>query len=107
MARPRTRPTTERSTRPRTLRAPSLRCVSTPTDGCSFAGAWRTVAVLRPDRTAVVCGEDRRSFGELNARANQLGHVLRAAGVGPDDKVAIMCVNSPEYLEAFFAAQKL
>ena len=33
--------------------------------------------------------------------------MLRDAGVGPDDKVAIMCVNSPEYLEAFFAAQKL
>jgi fatty-acyl-CoA synthase len=27
--------------------------------------------------------------------------------VGPDDKVAIMCVNSTEYVEAFFAAQKL
>ena len=33
--------------------------------------------------------------------------MLRDAGVGPDHKVAIMCVNSPEYLEAFYAAQKL
>ena len=33
--------------------------------------------------------------------------MLRAAGVGPDDKVAIMCVNAPEYMEAFFGAQKL
>jgi fatty-acyl-CoA synthase len=81
--------------------------VSTPVDDHSFARAWGTVALLRPGRTAVVCGDRRLSFGELDARANQLGHVLRDAGVGPDDKVAIMCVNSPEYLEAFFAAQKL
>ena len=27
--------------------------------------------------------------------------------MGADDKVAIMCVNSAEYLETFFAAQKL
>jgi fatty-acyl-CoA synthase len=81
--------------------------VSTPPDSHSFARAWRTVAALRPERTAVVCGTRRLSFGEFDARANRLGHVLGDAGVVPDDKVAIMCVNSPEYLEAFFAAQKL
>src|SRR6187401_1244878 len=86
---------------------PSLRSVSTPADGHSFARAWRTVAELRPDRTAVVCGDRRLTFGELDARANQLAHVLRDAGVRPDDKVAIMCVNSTEYVEAFFATQKL
>jgi fatty-acyl-CoA synthase len=75
--------------------------------GHSFARAWRTVAELRPERTAVICGERRLTFGELDARANRLAHVLRDAGVGPDDKVAIMCVNSTEYVEAFFAAQKL
>ena len=73
----------------------------------SFARAWRTVAELQPDRTAVVCGDRRVSFAELDRRASQLGTVLRDAGVGPDDKVAIMCVNAPEYIEAFYAAQKL
>jgi fatty-acyl-CoA synthase len=73
----------------------------------SFARAWHTVADLRPDRVAVVCGDRRVTFGELDARAAQLAHVLRDAGVGSDDKVAIMCVNSPEYVEAFYAAQKL
>jgi 3-oxocholest-4-en-26-oate---CoA ligase len=81
--------------------------VSTPTDGYSFARAWRTVAELRPDRTAVVCGDRRLTFGDLDARANRLANVLREAGVGPDDKVSIMCVNSTEYVETFFAAQKL
>ena len=73
----------------------------------SFARAWHTVAEIRPDRTAIVCGDRRVSFAEFDAQAARLAHVLRDTGVGPDDKVAIMCVNSPEYLVAFFAAQKL
>ncbi|MGO9872402.1 MAG: AMP-binding protein [Acidimicrobiia bacterium] len=73
----------------------------------SFARAWRTVAELQPDRTAIVCGTRRLSFADLDVRAGRLACVLRDAGVVADDKVAIMCVNSPEYLEAFFAAQKL
>jgi fatty-acyl-CoA synthase len=81
--------------------------VNTNALGHSFARAWNTVAELRPERTAVVCGDRRLTFGELDTCANQLAHVLRDAGVGADDKVAIMCVNSPEYVETFFAAQKL
>ena len=73
----------------------------------SFARAWHTVAELRPDRVAIVCGARRLTFGEFDERAARLACVLRDAGVGPGDKVSIMCVNGPEYLEAFFAAQKL
>ena len=69
----------------------------------SFARAWQTVAALAPERTALVCGDRRLTFGEFDDRAERLAHVLRDAGVEPDDKVAIMCVNAPEYLEAFFA----
>jgi acyl-CoA synthetase (AMP-forming)/AMP-acid ligase II len=73
----------------------------------SFARAWQTVAALAPERIALVCGERRVSFGEFDDRAERFAHVLRDAGVGPDDKVAIMCVNAPEYMEVFFGAQKL
>jgi 3-oxocholest-4-en-26-oate---CoA ligase len=73
----------------------------------SFARAWQTVAALAPDRTAIVCHDRRVTFGAFDERAERLAHVLHAAGLEPDDKVAIMCVNAPEYLEAFFAAQKL
>ncbi len=73
----------------------------------SFARAWQTVAALAPERTALVCNDRRLTFGEFDDRAERLAHVLRDAGLGPDDKVAIMCVNAPEYMEAFFGAQKL
>jgi acyl-CoA synthetase (AMP-forming)/AMP-acid ligase II len=73
----------------------------------SFARAWRTVAELAPEREAIVCGDRRLTYGDFYDRATRLAGVLHAAGVGPDDKVAIMCVNAPEYLETFFAAQLL
>jgi len=73
----------------------------------SFARAWRTVAELAPERIALVCRDERLTFGELDARAERLAHVFAAAGLGPNDKVAIMCVNAPVYIETFFAAQKL
>jgi fatty-acyl-CoA synthase len=61
--------------------------------------------MLAPARTAIVCEERRLTYADLYDRATRLAHAFRDAGLVPGDKVAIMCVNSPEYLEAFFAAQ--
>jgi 3-oxocholest-4-en-26-oate---CoA ligase len=73
----------------------------------SFARAWQTVAALAPERTALVCGDRHVTFGAFDDRAERLALVMRDAGLEPDDKVAVMCVNAPEYLEVFFGAQKL
>jgi acyl-CoA synthetase (AMP-forming)/AMP-acid ligase II len=73
----------------------------------SFARAWRTVAELAPERTALVCGDRRLTYAEFDERAGRLARVFADAGLGPDDKIAIMCVNASEYMEAFYAAQKL
>jgi amino acid adenylation domain-containing protein len=55
-------------------------------------------AELTPDAVAVVFGAQQMSYGELNARANQLAHYLRACGVGPESLVAICTERSPEML---------
>ncbi|HEV8000331.1 MAG TPA: amino acid adenylation domain-containing protein [Planctomycetaceae bacterium] len=49
-----------------------------------------------PQAIALVCGERRLTFTELNARANKLAHVLRARGVGPEKLVALCIDRSPE-----------
>src|SRR5215216_134625 len=45
-----------------------------------------------PGTVAVVFEDAVLSYGELNRRANQLGHYLRELGVGPDTRVAL-CVE--------------
>jgi fatty-acyl-CoA synthase len=74
----------------------------------SFARVWHGIAQVAPEREAVVCGERRFTFGEFDDRARRLAwHLEGEARLEPGDRVAIDLVNSPEYLEAFFAALKL
>ncbi|MBI3991890.1 MAG: AMP-binding protein, partial [Candidatus Lambdaproteobacteria bacterium] len=61
----------------------------------------RTAEVF-PTRTAVVYGERRTSYADYYGRVNRLASALRAAGVGTDDKVAILAPNVPMVLEAHY-----
>lgn len=54
--------------------------------------------VRTPDDVALIFGNERLSFRELNARANQLAHYLRRRGVGPEVRVAIRMKRSPEMI---------
>jgi fatty-acyl-CoA synthase len=76
-------------------------------DGFSYARIWEGIAAAAPERLAVACGDASLTFGELDARADRVAHVLAAGGLGPGDKVAIELVNGPEYLEVFYGALKL
>jgi long-chain acyl-CoA synthetase len=57
----------------------------------------------RPNNVAVSSRYGDRTFAELNARVNQLAQVLRNSGLQPDDGVAILLTNRPEFIEAYFA----
>ncbi|HEY7769566.1 condensation domain-containing protein, partial [Longimicrobium sp.] len=59
-----------------------------------------------PGATAVVFGDDRLSYAELNARANRLAHDLRARGVGPEVRVALCVERGPEMVAAVLAVLK-
>lgn len=59
-----------------------------------------------PDRLAVSSSFGERTFGELNARANQLARVLREAGLQPDDGVAMLLTNRPEFCEVYYACMR-
>ncbi|MDR6962097.1 amino acid adenylation domain-containing protein, partial [Pseudomonas brassicacearum] len=55
-------------------------------------GLFEAQVQRTPEAVAVIRGEQRLSYGELNERANRLAHYLRKQGVKPDSRVAI-CVE--------------
>lgn len=73
-------------------------------------GAWLAKrAFLMPEREAYVDGNggDRLTFAELNARANRAANAFSEAGIQKGERVALLLMNSPEFVEAFFALAKI
>ena len=63
-------------------------------------------AARRPAAIAVVSGAQELSYAELNGRANQLAHYLRARGVGPESRVGISMERSVEMMVAVLGVLK-
>jgi proline-specific peptidase len=63
-------------------------------------------AARMPEAEAVVAGEARLTYGELNARANRLAHRLRRLGVGPEDRVGICLRRSERMIVSLLAVLK-
>ncbi|HEY0397012.1 MAG TPA: AMP-binding protein, partial [Acidimicrobiia bacterium] len=62
----------------------------------------RRSASVFPDRTAVVHGERRYSYRQLEERVDRLVRALHAAGLEPGDRVAFLSPNTPAMLEAHY-----
>ena len=73
----------------------------------NLADLFELVADAVPDREAVVCGDLRLSFAQLDERATRLAHALAERGIGAGDHVGLHLYNGNEYLEAMLAAFKL
>lgn len=59
------------------------------------------------DRDAVVCGDTRRTFAELDERATRLAHALAQRGIGHGDHIGTYMYNAVEYVETMIAAFKI
>lgn len=59
-----------------------------------------------PQKTALIFGEQRLTYAEVEARCNRLAHALLAAGVERGDRVAIYLDNSVEAVVSVFAILK-
>lgn len=59
-----------------------------------------------PDREAVVLGESRLTYAQVDAAANQVANLLVSRGVAPGDKVALSCPNLPYFPMVYYGVLK-
>jgi fatty-acyl-CoA synthase len=83
----------------------------------SLAGVHDVVAAAVPNREMIVCGDVRRTYGDVLDRSRSLAAFLLGRGLGirreradlerwecGQDPVALVLHNCPEYLEAMYGA---
>jgi amino acid adenylation domain-containing protein len=59
-----------------------------------------------PDKPAIVCGDRRTTYGELDAMSNQLARALVDRGVKRGDRVVLFLPNSVEMVAGIFGVAK-
>jgi acyl-CoA synthetase (AMP-forming)/AMP-acid ligase II len=73
----------------------------------NLADLFESVADTVPDASAVVVGDRRLTYAQLDERASRLARHLLERGVGPGDFVGLQLSNGSEYLEAMLACFKV
>ncbi|QSQ23764.1 non-ribosomal peptide synthase/polyketide synthase [Pyxidicoccus parkwayensis] len=76
-----------------------------PGDAC-IHHLFEQQAALRPEAIALEFGDEKLTYAQLDARANQLAHLLRARGVREDDLVALCLERSVELIVSLLAILK-
>jgi 3-oxocholest-4-en-26-oate---CoA ligase len=73
----------------------------------NLADLWEAVADSVPDRVALRCGEQRRTYAQLEEQSNRLAHWYLEQGVQMGDHIGLYAENCVEYVEATLAAYKV
>ena len=73
----------------------------------NIGGLLTKRAAMTPDREGLVCEDVRRTYKQLNDRANRLVNTMRALGVTHGDRVGILALNEPEYYDMYFGLGKI
>jgi acyl-CoA synthetase (AMP-forming)/AMP-acid ligase II len=60
-----------------------------------------------PDRSFIVFDGKPLSFAQFNQRVNKLANALRGLGVQKGDRIGMLQVNCPQYVETYFASAKI
>jgi benzoate-CoA ligase family protein len=62
----------------------------------------RNLAEGRADKTALYCGDERRTFAQLAERSARVSAALRRAGVRPEERVLLALPDGFEFAESWF-----
>jgi amino acid adenylation domain-containing protein len=72
----------------------------------TLLGRFQHFARLSPERTAIVCGPQHVSYGELDERSTRLARALRARGVEAESVVGISLPRDPSFVVAMLGILK-
>ena len=73
----------------------------------NLADLFEAVADKVPSREALICGDSRSTYADLEKGANRMAHYLASQGVKAGDHVGLYMYNCSEYLEAMLACFKV
>jgi acyl-CoA synthetase (AMP-forming)/AMP-acid ligase II len=65
------------------------------------------VARKHPDRVALICRDERRTYRQLDARVSSLASALQGRGVRSGDRLAVLMGNSLDMVEIMFAGWRI
>ncbi len=72
----------------------------------NLATLLETSAQQYGDREAVVLGDTRLTYAQVNGAANQVANLLVSRGIQPGDKVALSCPNLPYFPIVYYGILK-
>ncbi|WP_232676766.1 long-chain fatty acid--CoA ligase [Nocardioides sp. R-C-SC26] len=72
----------------------------------NLASLLEGTAAQHPDRTAIVFGNTRLSYAQVDGAANQIANLLVERGIRPGDKVALSCPNLPYFSIVYYGILK-
>jgi acyl-CoA synthetase (AMP-forming)/AMP-acid ligase II len=64
-------------------------------------------ASVVPDRVGLICEGREETFGQLQERVLRLANALQSLGLSKGDRLAVLALNSIEYVETYYASAKL
>jgi long-chain acyl-CoA synthetase len=72
----------------------------------NLASLLEDSAAQYPDRTAIVLGDTRLSYADVDSFANMVANLLVSRGIQPGDKVALTCPNLPYFTVVYYGILK-
>ncbi|NEB14031.1 (2,3-dihydroxybenzoyl)adenylate synthase [Streptomyces coelicoflavus] len=76
-------------------------------EGVTFGARLRRAGTDRGDRAALVDGDRRWTYADLDTEADRVAHGLRGLGVERGDRVVVQLPNCAEFVLVWFGLQRL
>jgi len=92
---------------PRVVKGMKVANVTDPTQTCGLGWTFEQATLRNPDGPALMQGDVRLTYAQVNQWANRIAHYLNGKGIGKGDVVAVFIENRPELLVTILALAKV